>query len=81
MIFLGMLERWWRIPALLLILSHFGIASELFVQAQRWRAIDRGDFWREYIALLLNPVAALRAGDLLSRRLFELRAAKVPKPS
>jgi hypothetical protein len=69
---LGLLERGWVVPCVNMLVIHFGIVYEVYRQGGKWRSADSGGFWREYIALLLNPIAALRSGDLLCRSLFGL---------
>jgi hypothetical protein len=77
----GSLAVLWPAPALLLF-THAAIAIEVFAQSKKWRAADKAGFWREYFSMLLNPVAALRCGDLLLE--FSVRAesggASPPSP-
>jgi hypothetical protein len=70
----GLLGLLWTGLALTVLATHLGIAVEFYLQARWWRAADSGQFWREYVPLLLNPLAALRAGDVLCRALFDLKA-------
>jgi hypothetical protein len=61
----GSLGAWWQLIVALLIATQFGIAAEVFEGAKAWRVADRASFWREFAALILNPIAALRGGDML----------------
>jgi hypothetical protein len=68
----GLLGVWWRPVIALLISTQIGIAVEVFLGAKPWRAADPGGFGREFLALLLNPIAALRSGDVLLTGLSKL---------
>lgn len=61
----GFLGPWWRVVIALLVFTQIGTAMEVFLDAGPWRAADPRGFRREFVALLLNPVAALRSGDIL----------------
>lgn len=64
----GWFEFVWKIPASALAVTHVWILLEVFFRTRRWRRRAPGEFWPEFIALLLNPVGALRAGDMFSKR-------------
>jgi hypothetical protein len=71
LLLLGVFQRFWPLTVSLLVATHATLMVETYQQAEPWRRCDRGGFLREYVALLLNPVAALRAADVLGRKLFE----------
>ena len=60
-------ERWWHIPTILAAAVHAAIGIEVFFQAAPWRRAYPGNFWEQFVPLLLNPIAALRSGDILLR--------------
>lgn len=70
----GHLEAYWEFPFVLLLVAQILILTEVYLQAERWRTKDTWNFWREFIPLLLNPIAALRSGDVLCKGLFDLEA-------
>lgn len=65
----GFLGVWWQLVTALTIFIQIGILDEAFELAKPWRSADPASFWREYIALLINPIAALRSGDILLKGL------------
>lgn len=68
----GFLGAWWQSVIALGISTQICIAAEVFEQAKPWRVADPVGFWREYIALLLNPIAAIRSGDILLKELSKI---------
>ncbi len=74
----GYLEAWWR-PIIGFVISiQLVIAVEVFELARHWRKVDPAGFWREYVALLLNPIAALRSGDILLKGLSKIADSDSP---
>lgn len=61
----GSLPAWWPLPLWIAISAHVGLGCELFDLGTGWRRTAPQDFWREYASILLNPVAALRSGDIV----------------
>jgi hypothetical protein len=61
----------WRIPLAIAASVQIAICIEVFLQGVHWRQIDRNGFWRQYLPLLLNPIAALRSGDVLLKAASE----------
>ena len=70
----GLLGIYFRAPVTLLTVMHLLIGFEVYAQGRVWRTQKQGEFWREFISLLLNPVAALRSGDVLCQALFDLKS-------
>ncbi|HKF47123.1 MAG TPA: hypothetical protein VKB38_07170 [Terracidiphilus sp.] len=68
LLFMQWFEGAWA-PIGVLAACHVAIAAEVFRLSGDWRAEKDSNFWQHYIALVLNPAAALRAGDLFSERL------------
>jgi hypothetical protein len=66
----GWFEFAWKVPAASLLATHACILLEVLFGMRKWRRQAPGAFWPEFIALLLNPVGALRASDLFSKRLM-----------
>jgi hypothetical protein len=66
----GYFGAWWRIPLCLALSIQFCLAFEIYEQGAPWRAVRRGDFWQHFISIALNPLAALRSGDMLLKGLF-----------
>ncbi|MGA9069040.1 MAG: hypothetical protein WB424_02225, partial [Terracidiphilus sp.] len=77
----GYLGAWWRSIIGLTISVQFIIAVEIFELAKPWRAADPADFWREYMVLLLNPIASLRSGDILLKGLSKIAECDSPLPT
>ena len=73
----GYLPALWRITACITLFTQIGMACELLKQGTAWRRGRPGDFWPQFIALLFNPLAALRSGDALLRGLFITRDQKI----
>lgn len=69
----GLLGMYFRAPVALLMTTHLLIAFEVYAQAGLWRTHNKGEFLREFVSLLLNPLAALRSGDVLCQALFDLK--------
>ncbi len=67
----GWFEFTWKIPAATLLATHTCILLEVFLGMRKPRRSAPGAFWPEFVALLLNPVGALRACDLFSKRFVE----------
>ncbi len=72
----GLFGRYWLVPTVLAALLHGLLAILVYRQSAPWRQADCGAFWREYIALMLNPLAALRAGDMLGNGLYGAAGGK-----
>lgn len=75
----GFLGAWWQLVIALGIFVQTGIAAEVFEQARPWRSAEPAEFWREYIALLLNPIAAIRSGDVLLKGLVKIADGTPPR--
>jgi hypothetical protein len=75
----GYLPALWRIPAAITLFTQLGVAFELFTQGTTWRRERPGDFWPQFVSLLLNPLAALRSGDVLLRGMFGTRNKKTTR--
>ena len=69
---LGVFESFWIIPCSVMLVMHLSLITQFYSKSKLWRASCSSKFWQEFIALTLNPVAALRCGDVLSRRLFDV---------
>jgi hypothetical protein len=67
----GWFEFAWKVPVTTLAATHAFILIEVFFGMGPRRRRSPGSFWPEFIALLLNPVGALRAADLFSMRLMD----------
>ena len=67
----GYLAAWWRVPFSIALCTQVCMAFEIYWQGTEWRRGRAGDFWQKLISLLLNPLAALRSGDVLLNGLFE----------
>lgn len=72
LLFTGRLGAWWRWILEFAIFAQIGIAVEVFWHAKPWRSADNAGFWRNYIPLLLNPLGALRSGDILLKGLSQI---------
>jgi hypothetical protein len=59
------------IPAIIAGSVHVTLAVDVFIQGAKWRRADRAGFWRQYLPLLLNPIAALRSGDVMLKAASE----------
>lgn len=69
---LGWLSMSWK-PLLATVASfHTLIMIEFIRKGSSWRAEEPGLFWNSFASLCLNPLAALRAGDVLSENIFRL---------
>ena len=75
----GFLGGWWQLVTALALFTQIGIAIEAFELAKPWRSADPASFWREYVALLLNPIAALRSGDILLKGLSTIAGGDSPQ--
>jgi len=75
----GFLGALWKLVVALGLSVQIGIAAEVFEQARPWRAAEPAEFWREYIALLLNPIAAIRSGDVLLKGLVKVAEGGPPR--
>jgi hypothetical protein len=64
---LGWFGYLWRAPVALLAVTHVCLVTDVFFLSRRVRRTQPSHFWPEFIALLLNPAAALRAADLATR--------------
>ena len=73
----GWFEFLWKIPVALLVWTHVLLVSEVVFRAKEWRRAEPGKFWPEFVAIALNPVGALRAGDLLSKRITPAEEKKM----
>jgi hypothetical protein len=69
----GYLGAWWRLTVCVLLFTQVGLAFEVFEQGTAWRHEHPTDFWQQFLSLLLNPLAALRSGDVLLRGMFRTR--------
>jgi hypothetical protein len=75
----GYLPALWRIPAGITLFTQLAVASELFTQGTAWRKERPGDFWPQFVSLFLNPLAALRSGDVLLRGMAGTRNKKTTR--
>ncbi len=72
----GWLSFLWK-PLLLMIgIMHTAIVAEFVRNSSEWRIIEPRTFWRTLVAVSLNPISALRAGDVLSENIPRLRTLK-----
>jgi hypothetical protein len=78
---LGLFPSRWLPFTVIVLVIHIAIACETYIQAKPWRMALPKEFWREYLAILLNPLAAVRCGDLLSRYLFGIPSSTGPEPA
>jgi hypothetical protein len=69
----GFLAVWWPVSVCILLLTQFGLTFKVFEQGTEWRQEHPIDFWQHFLSLLLNPLAALRSGDVLLRGMFRTR--------
>jgi len=74
----GYLPAFWLIPASIALFTQLGQSFELYREGAFWRRERPGDFWPQFISLLLNPLAALRSGDVLLRGLVGTGMRKTP---
>jgi hypothetical protein len=73
----GYLAAWWRMPLSLALCTQVCTAFEVYEQSAGWRRARGSDFWQQLTSLLLNPLAALRSGDVLLKGLFGAGLHKV----
>ena len=69
---IGFIPVWWEIWAGFALLGHIALNVGFFLQGRDWRRSDAGSFWRELLSILLNPLAALRCGDVLLREIAKV---------
>jgi len=74
---LNILQTSWRLVATLILITHITVAVEFIAQSTHWRRTDPKSFWREFLAILLNPINALRSADTLCSHLFHLSLTPV----
>ena len=75
---LGYLPTWWRSTLAIAAGTQLVLTCELYRQGGAWRRQQPGDFWTQFVSISLNPLAALRSGDVLLRGMF--RAQKHSSP-
>jgi len=66
----GYFEVLWRGSASIALFVQVFLAIEIYEQCAVWRVYRRGDFWQQFVSLTLNPLAALRSGDVLLKGLY-----------
>jgi len=69
---LGLIASRWKFLSILILVTHATLCFELYSQAKRWRQMDRQGFWRNFGAIVLNPISAIRSNDVLCNSLFEV---------
>ncbi|HZB87517.1 MAG TPA: hypothetical protein VE291_02565 [Terracidiphilus sp.] len=69
----GFLGPWWRVVLSIALFTQMSLACEFFGVMATWRRKAPSAFWREFIPLLLNPVAAIRSGDFILNMLCTLQ--------
>jgi len=76
---IGFIPVWWEIWAGSATFAHVALGVEFFLQGRDWRRSNSGEFWREFLSILLNPVAALRCGDVLLRGISKIEFSNTEK--
>jgi hypothetical protein len=61
----------WSVPVTIAASVQIALGVVVFIQCGKWRRVDPVGFWRQYIPLLLNPMAALRSGDVMLKSASE----------
>lgn len=61
----GYLSTLWRVPLTLLLWTQLSLGWAVVAKGRAWRRASSGDFWRQFVSIHLNPLAALRSGDVL----------------
>jgi hypothetical protein len=68
----GFLVGLWQIPVGILIATQTILVIEFYSQSKLWRIRDSNGFWREFLSMVLNPIAAVRCSDVLCRALYSI---------
>ena len=66
--------RYAWLPLLVLALSSHAITAWLFVRSIRLWQKDRQKIFTDSLSVCLNPFAAIRSGDILHQRMFQVLA-------
>ena len=67
----GFSVRLWKLLAAVLITLHGFVIVDFFAATYLWRITDRTSYLQTLVAISLNPLAAIRSPDLLSKWTFE----------
>jgi purine-cytosine permease-like protein len=67
----GFFLPFWKLLAALFVIFHGLVIAEFFAATRLWRSTDRNSYFQTLIAISLNPLAAIRSADLLSKWVFE----------
>jgi hypothetical protein len=75
----GWLPIVWVYLLAALLSIHVLIVTEFLRKGCAWRAEDPASFWRSFTSLCINPLAALRTGDVLAENTFRISIAQKRK--
>jgi hypothetical protein len=67
----GFFLPFWKLLAALLMILHGFVIADFFAATHLWRSTDRNSYFQTLVAISLNPLAAIRSADLLSKWAFE----------
>jgi hypothetical protein len=65
----GWFSVFWKPLIILIGLTHTAILAGFLRNGFEWMVKEPRSFWRAFLGVFLNPISALRAGDLLSENI------------
>jgi hypothetical protein len=69
----GLLGAWWRIVLWIVLTTQVCLGIEFFERGKAWRQARPMEFWQAFIPTLLNPISALRSGDMVLNALCRVK--------